>query len=1127
MSRNALSPFSHEELEKAVPAYDEHVLYALERRYLEFLDFKNLSLCDTGSDALDIDHSDVRMMRLTEITHSGESDIGLHLMHFQNILSSVRHPSHNMAFILRGEGQKVSLNYGVARRRDTEDSHISTYHYIEQLKKAMESNFLGTRLETLNGNELNELCCDLREKNGNGNIEVTALSGIPSLRSPGSESFVRGTGMIPYVQGLERFVEGMRGSSYTLLVIAEPVSVPQLDDMIARLFDLSTSIHSCVKSTISKMSGSSDSLNMNLFGSKGLNEGVNTSSSYGDGESTGFLSLGGVLAQGAQGLGSVLGSVLKNSIPMLGPMSILTGLGGGAATMLLGSSLGRSQQFTRAIANTLGNSLGFGGGFGYGRSWNRSVSVTRETLNKSAEYCEKLCDSYISRLQRGKNLGFWNVGIYLLTNGNEYLRLRASGLLSTCLAGDGTHWEPVRSVRLSPSVLGVLRRFENPRYELLCHGEEKEKLRTALSLAAFARKKGQAFVEKLIFDLKDNKELARDTLKQVRESCDPEVIDKAWKELKDAHFGHPMGELMGGTSTPMNTEELSIILNVPREEVLGVSVRETVPFGVNYPDVQEKDAVHLGYIVHKREARGDMPFSLRRDTLQKHTFVCGLTGSGKTNTCFSLLEGIGKPFLVIEPAKSEYRRLLRTSSPGELRIYTLGHEGIAPFRLNPFEFPYGGHLLGHIDKLKAVFNAAFPMYAAMSYILEKAILEVYTERGWNLFDSSHPQVSDRETFHDFLPRLSDLLRKIDEVVGSAGYAKEVDANYKAALKARISSLMQGSKGAMLDVSLSTPMEELLNNKTVLELRHVGDDDEKCFLMGLLLSQIYEYREVQGKTGSRLEHVLLIEEAHRLLRNVPEIGPAESSNTRGKAVETFSNFISEIRDYGEGIIIVDQIPSKMAQDVIKNTNVKIVHRTLAEDDRDLIGKSIALNEKQRDELPLLHVGRAVVHSDEADKPFLVQMEKRKDQDGERVTDDEIRMLMLPFRVPSREEDRTAPLPENFKKLILSLASKGSLDFEHACKREGSTPGKILLACLPSEEAARLSSLAGRIGEAASSAVEFFPEFLLMQQKIFGKNMNRLSVKALWRQARWMGLDIGSARLYMCWLRDAERVPDKEK
>src|SRR6202007_2335742 len=106
------------------------------------------------------------------------------------------------------------------------------------------------------------------------------------------------------------------------------------------------------------------------------------------------------------------------------------------------------------------------------------------------------------------------------------------------------------------------------------------------------------------------------------------------------------------------------------------------------------------------------------------------------------------------------------------------------------------------------------------------------------------------------------------------------------------------------------------------------------LRGLLLIRLAEYRRYPGQE-SVLKHLLVIEEAHRLLTNVGQRQSEEEANPRGKAVEAFSNLLSEIRAYGQGVIVADQVPVKLAPDVIKNTNLKIVHRIVAEDDRTVL------------------------------------------------------------------------------------------------------------------------------------------------------------------------------------------------
>lgn len=560
----------------------------------------------------------------------------------------------------------------------------------------------------------------------------------------------------------------------------------------------------------------------------------------------------------------------------------------------------------------------------------------------------------------------------------------------------------MRSLQLNHEAIArYIMNFNNPKYDLFTFGEEKRTVQEAVSLGRklknYAVRVGRS-VPDLLKRLARNDENAAKMLEEIRrspESFSPEDFRRAWDEIRKAELGHPFGYIMGGVSTPLNTEELSIIMNVPRQEVQGITIREAAPFGVNYVPDDNSDNVRLGRVVHKRMPVDDIPYVIPQSLFQKHAFVCGVTGSGKTNTCMNLLKNLHLPFLVIEPAKTEYRQMLNFMP--ELKIFTLGSETVSPFRINPFEFSRGCELLTHIDAIKAVFNAAFPMYASMPYILEEAIIEIYRDKGWDLATTTNRYLDDlnSEEFFDYIPTLQDLYDKIEPIVQRKAYAQEQTMNIQAALMARLSSLLTGSKGLMLNTTRSTPLAELLKQPVVLELKNIGDDDEKCFIMGLILSSIYQHLENNGSIGSNLKHVLLIEEAHRLLRRTPEFVSPEIGNSRGKAVETFTNVISEIREYGEGVIIVDQIPSKLTPDVVKNTNIKIIHRTLAKDDREYVGGTMNLTDAQDKELCILETGRVVVHREGMDKAFLVQMDVQK-SGLKPVSNEEIYEHMKAFR-----------------------------------------------------------------------------------------------------------------------------------
>jgi hypothetical protein len=158
----------------------------------------------------------------------------------------------------------------------------------------------------------------------------------------------------------------------------------------------------------------------------------------------------------------------------------------------------------------------------------------------------------------------------------------------------------------------------------------------------------------------------------------------------------------------------------------------------------------------------------------------------------------------------------------------------------------------------------------------------------------------------------------------------------------------------------------------------SDDDDKAFVIGLIMIRLVEHRRLQGQIGE-LRHILVIEEGPRLLRNVGSRSNDREADPRCKAVEAFSNLLSEIRAYGQEVVVVisDQVPIRLAPDVIKNTNLKIAHRVVAEDDRLALASSLSTNELQANSLVTLKIGEAAVHSIGDDYPLLVKMDLVKE------------------------------------------------------------------------------------------------------------------------------------------------------
>jgi hypothetical protein len=430
--------------------------------------------------------------------------------------------------------------------------------------------------------------------------------------------------------------------------------------------------------------------------------------------------------------------------------------------------------------------------------------------------------------------------------------------------------------------------------------------------------------------------------------------------------------------TPLNSRMLSAFAHLPKREMPGFRVKRSAEFSLaQIPPKNPERVIAVGNILDRGIDTGNL-YYIDVDALQKHTIVCGVTGGGKTNTCFYLLNQLWKfkiPFMVCEPAKSEYRHMMLMSETfkGVGQAFSLGDETVSPFRLNPFEIMKGVKVQTHLDALKSVFNASFEMYSPMPQVLEKALNSIYGVRGWDLVQNRCRRLppgvmpGDPDCPPEIYPTMKDLFEIIDPIVEGFGYSERIGPDVQAAMKARIGSLLIGGKGQMLNTRRSIPPEILFGRPTVVELKMVSEDSEKSFLMGMLLVFLYEYREALGPHDN-LQHVMIVEEAHRLLKNVPTGQSGESANPAGKAVEFFTNMLAEIRSYGQGFIIADQIPNKLAPEALKNTNLKVMHRIVAVDDRDSMGGAMNLDDIQKRHVTALGQGRAIVYAEKREQPY---------------------------------------------------------------------------------------------------------------------------------------------------------------
>jgi DNA helicase HerA-like ATPase len=440
----------------------------------------------------------------------------------------------------------------------------------------------------------------------------------------------------------------------------------------------------------------------------------------------------------------------------------------------------------------------------------------------------------------------------------------------------------------------------------------------------------------------------------------------------------------------LTSRELAQYVSLPEREHQGFTIFRAAAFDTAPTPRTTAFVEELGQVVDGRRPTS-VPYQIDVGALTKHCFVTGVTGAGKTNTVLNVLgvtRRAGAGFLVLEPAKAEYRSLLsQLESTAPVRVFTVGDETVTPLRINPFEVPPGTSIGVHIDLLRSLFTATFGLWTPLPQILEQAIHLAYTDLGWDVATGTNRRLGPDDDRRDAFPTMSQLYNRVDELVDELGFDPEATGRIRGSLAARLNSLRVGAKGRMFDVTHGTPAAHLFDDSAILELERLGDDQDKAFTMGLILIRLAEHRRAQGPIRDTLRHLLVVEEAHRLLGK-PTAHGGDEADAGGKAVETFTNLLAEVRAYGQGIVVADQVPARLAPEVLKNTNLKIVHRLVADDDRKSVGASMGMTNDQMTALVALEPFRAAVFSEGDDSPLLVQMANAR-QRLSPVEDEELR------------------------------------------------------------------------------------------------------------------------------------------
>lgn len=841
---------------------------------------------------------------------------------FISAISSMSFADCSVFLVIDGYRDKTDFYLGVKNN----DPKRTTASVADTFKSSLVGQFPGIDIDD----------CSIVEKGKKSSLQEQVLrrmSNASSLSSyVGIPAFKDEDGKYDnknYVQGTEKLAQAMQGKRYTAIILASNLTT----DVVTEIRNGYETIYSQLSpmATQQLAYSTNESLANAINRSKGVTQGKTKTQTIGESHTNGTSSshsksdsetkksktavgcsvLGGVLS--AVGLGlSATGAAI--GIPLMAAGSTMSAVGATGKSKTSGTTdtYGTSQSDTenRSMSDAESHSETLTDSLGKTATIGSSKNYTLTIHNKHIEELMKRIDQELERISMSESTGLWSVASYFFSYDNDFASAESAATI----------------------------------FKSIMQGEESGVETSAIN----------SWI--------DNSQ----NMKMLTNSV--------------CHLSHPVfwnnltvnGEnIKVENSSLLSSKELAMLLSMPHKSVPGFPVVEHVSLAkevIRNNESLMKREVSLGCIFDLGKAYTENRVKLNVKSLTQHVFVTGSTGCGKSETIYKLInetKQVGTKFLVIEPAKGEYKNVF-----GDVNVFGTNPLIMPLLRINPFSFPTGVHVLEHIDRLTEIFNVCWPMYSAMPAVLKKAMLDAYESCGWDLRLS----VNRLSRGEDVYPSFLDLFLSLVKVITESAYSEEVKSNYSGALLTRVESLTNGLNGEIFSVNELSNMV-LFDENCIIDLSRVGSQETKSLIMGILIMRLSEYRMTGANTpNSALKHLIVLEEAHNILKRVSTEQSQEGSNMAGKSVEMITNAIAEMRTYGEGFVIVDQSPTSVDKAAIKNTNTKIVMRLPDEDDRKVSGKAAGMNDKQIDEIAKLPTGVAVVYQNDWVSPVLCKIDR---------------------------------------------------------------------------------------------------------------------------------------------------------
>ncbi|MFX1358483.1 MAG: ATP-binding protein [Promethearchaeota archaeon] len=380
--------------------------------------------------------------------------------------------------------------------------------------------------------------------------------------------------------------------------------------------------------------------------------------------------------------------------------------------------------------------------------------------------------------------------------------------------------------------------------------------------------------------------------------------------------------------------------------LLSYSNRETGLIDLEIPSytLLGKGDIKIGTTIKRKSRKHNFYLSIK--DLEKHMFICGSTGTGKSNFLQNFLINYKKkydtPFFLVE-FKGEYHFLQEKIE--DLIIIWPGEN----FSINIFN-PEGADPKIHAERIFDILKTGQFLDENSEYSpqMEKVLIEILTK------------VCEKKNFQNWEGFEKNCEKYVQKNRNSIPMLKQTIIS----IKNRIRRFSEGPLKAVFEKNTNIAIKDLFNLNVILDLSSIirlgGEKEDAMFFLNMILKYLWDKNITNGASNyCGIKHITIIEDAQYF---------APQNKAKKSKLTTYLEDIALLqRGTGECLITLATRPD-ISKEILANNGVVLTFKNHIE--KDIMCELLNLDNEKKSYLSFLEEGQCIIRVNSIKEPFLL-------------------------------------------------------------------------------------------------------------------------------------------------------------